>query len=94
VSLPFRFSNQNFVCTSRLTMRATFPAHLIFNVVTLIFGEQLKWWSSSCIFLHPSHSTFQNGEWQDTHNQNFAISLWLWKVKSLGEKHKLPVPEN
>jgi len=42
-SLPFRFSNKNIVRISHLPMRASHPAHLILDLITLIiFGEAYK----------------------------------------------------
>jgi hypothetical protein len=42
LSLPFGFSDQDFVCISHLTNVATWPAHPILDVTTLtIFGEEL-----------------------------------------------------
>jgi hypothetical protein len=40
-SLPFKFSDQNVVCSSQLPIRATCPAYVIlFDVITLIvFAE-------------------------------------------------------
>jgi len=38
--LPFRFTNQNTVCISHLSMHITCPAHLFIDLITLtIYGE-------------------------------------------------------
>jgi hypothetical protein len=55
-SLPFRFSDQNFVRISHLSRACYIPTHLILiDFVTLIiFGEEYKLWSSSlCSLLQP-----------------------------------------
>jgi len=53
--LPFRFSDQNFVCISRLPVRSIFPVYLILDLITLIIrGEVYKLLSSSlCSFPIP-----------------------------------------
>ena len=57
LSLYFRFSHHNPVCTSFLPLRATCPAHLILlNFITkIILGEEYRSLSSSlCSFLNSS----------------------------------------
>ena len=53
-SLTFRFPHQNPVYTSTLPIRATYPTHLILDLITrTILGEECRSLSSSlCSFLH------------------------------------------
>jgi hypothetical protein len=59
--LPFRSSDQFFVCVSPLSKRATCPAHLILLVLMTLtkYGEPYKSRSSSlCSVLQPPHPQF------------------------------------